>query len=95
MVKFKSGGGESGCTLAGGIANDCSASNATVQISMADQNKGLAIAYNYASSDNSAGVWYNNASILTVTYRLWEPQIRYLSRVGGNQLIWRRLTYQI
>ena len=60
------GGGESGCTLAGGIANDCSASNATVQISMADQNKGLAIAYNYASSDNGAGVWYNNATPLTV-----------------------------
>ena len=60
------GGGESGCTLAGGIANDCSASNATVQISMADENKGLAIAYNYASSDNNAGVWYNNASPLTV-----------------------------
>jgi hypothetical protein len=46
----------------GGIATDCAASNGTVQVAYAPENWGIAAAYNYASSDNGAGLYPGNGT---------------------------------
>ncbi|NMP05387.1 carbohydrate porin, partial [Cyanobacteria bacterium 150NLHA] len=54
----------SGRTQGGGIATDGAASNGTVQLAYADDRWGAAAAYNYASSDNGAGLYAGNGTPL-------------------------------
>ncbi|KZR73668.1 iron uptake porin [Prochlorococcus marinus] len=54
----------SGRLQGGGIATEGAASNGTVQVAYAEDRWGAAAAYNYASSDNGAGLYAGNGTPL-------------------------------
>ena len=63
-------GANSNPKTGGGIATDAAASNGTVQLSYAPEQWGVALAYNYGSTDNGVGLYSGNGTPLANTLQL-------------------------